>query len=851
MALSGSFYTNIGSGYRLQMEWSATQSISSNTSTITAKLYLISLSSYYYINSSTSRNATITINGDKDTVSTTAKLSANQKKLLMTKSYTTGHNADGTKTSGISGTFDLGGISLSGKDYGTVSVSQTVTLNTIPRKSTITSDLNWRPPRALPVSISRASSSFKHDIKLYVKRKSSSSWTYIKTWADIDTYSGGGFTVNEMKSVYTTLSQEAGGDFRLILETFNGGSSLGTNTYDGSLAVEYSSRLDADSDADWNIGEAKYIGVARNHWDYTHIFKFYVNNVLIHTSPTVEYSYSWTPTSTESDNMFKQTINSNSVGTKIEIITYYEGVQVDIVKNSTGTGRVVNSNPTFGKGYTYADTNSTTTAITGSNQYVIQNKSNVKVTLTTSAKAVAKNWATMKTYTATLGGKSVTQNWSDTATVTFDFGTINATTDQTLSVKAVDSRGNSTTTTKTVTIVPYSPPVVNTTVKRLNGFEAQTTITLKGSYASLTVAGTTKNALTNISGQTSPAQYRYKDDTTGTWTSWKNFGTATATTPNYNYPDSTENLDNAKSFTFEVRVNDKLGMTTITKNVAKGKPIFFIDSNLNSVGINTLPVRSNAVEVEGDLLMKTGKISALNPNNSSAEVYLSWLNDIARIRVGGTGAGAVNGFQIQGTGDTMLIGASNDGTVNVKRLEVATNLYNSGGGGLDMNNSDIIGANGIWFNDTADSGVEGLNFLKSGKSPGSTSGSDYDSLRARDGALLFNDVDIANFSVAPTVPSMSNSWEPYFGLAYAKTSEGMVFLRGMMRNGSLGNVCFTLPSGCRPNTNQVFYVTNSKYVPLRLDIETNGNVTIFQRVIDGSGQSNEWICLNGVYFTTV
>ena len=37
-----------------------------------------------------------------------------------------------------------------------------------------------------------------------------------------------------------------------------------------------------------------------------------------------------------------------------------------------------------------------------------------------------------------------------------------------------------------------------------------------------------------------------------------------------------------------------------------------------------------------------------NPNNNSASVSLSWHNDISRIRYGGNGIGASNGFQIQG-----------------------------------------------------------------------------------------------------------------------------------------------------------------------------------------------------------
>jgi len=42
-----------------------------------------------------------------------------------------------------------------------------------------------------------------------------------------------------------------------------------------------------------------------------------------------------------------------------------------------------------------------------------------------------------------------------------------------------------------------------------------------------------------------------------------------------------------------------------------------------------------------------------NPNNSGASVSIGWNNDISRIRYGGTGTGATNGFQIQGPSNSV------------------------------------------------------------------------------------------------------------------------------------------------------------------------------------------------------
>ncbi len=60
-----------------------------------------------------------------------------------------------------------------------------------------------------------------------------------------------------------------------------------------------------------------------------------------------------------------------------------------------------------------------------------------------------------------------------------------------------------------------------------------------------------------------------------------------------------------------------------------------------------------------------GALGADNPANASANVMLSWLNDVPRIRYGGSGAGSANGFQIQGTGDAIKLAVSNAGSVTI------------------------------------------------------------------------------------------------------------------------------------------------------------------------------------------
>ncbi len=64
---------------------------------------------------------------------------------------------------------------------------------------------------------------------------------------------------------------------------------------------------------------------------------------------------------------------------------------------------------------------------------------------------------------------------------------------------------------------------------------------------------------------------------------------------------------------------------------------------------------------DGNVTAK-GSFSATNPNNNNASVSLNWNDDIARLRIGGTGVGALNGFEIQGVGNKSFLKLTQAGT---------------------------------------------------------------------------------------------------------------------------------------------------------------------------------------------
>ena len=167
MATSGTIQQAIRTGYRIQIAWTVdSQSVANNTSTVTAKVQLVSTGSSYTINSSASKSGSLTINGTKYTFSFTASLSGNQTKTLFTKTVTISHASDGTKTCAFSATCGIN-VTLSGTYYGDVTASGNGTFNTIARASTIssvTSSVAVNGTNAVTVAITRASSSFTHTV---------------------------------------------------------------------------------------------------------------------------------------------------------------------------------------------------------------------------------------------------------------------------------------------------------------------------------------------------------------------------------------------------------------------------------------------------------------------------------------------------------------------------------------------------------------------------------------------------------------------------------------------------------------------------------------------------------------
>lgn len=220
MAASGTIQEAIRTGYRIQIAWTVdSQSVANNTSTVTAKVQLVSTGSSYTINSSASKSGSLTINGTKYTFSFTAALSGSQTKTLFTKTVTVAHAADGTKTCSFSATCGIN-VTLSGTYYGNVTASGSGTFDTIARASTIssvTASVSVNGTNAVTVNITRASSSFTHTVVF-------SLGSYSKTTTGVGTSTSYAIPLTWLNAIPNATS----GTAKVTVTTYSGSTKIGS-----------------------------------------------------------------------------------------------------------------------------------------------------------------------------------------------------------------------------------------------------------------------------------------------------------------------------------------------------------------------------------------------------------------------------------------------------------------------------------------------------------------------------------------------------------------------------------------------------------------------------------------------
>ena len=280
-----------------------------------------------------------------------------------------------------------------------------------------------------------------------------------------------------------------------------------------------------------------------------------------------------TLTSSQRSTVLSAMANIKSFKGTFELKTFSGSSQVGNSSSKTATVQTTseNSAPTF-TGFTYADANSSSTAVTGNNQVLIQSVSTLKIT---ASAATAKNGASISSYSAVAGDAA-----KASTTTEIVVGKINTSGTVPIIVTAIDSRGYTSTATVNITVLEYEKIEISSyLMRRINEVEEYTEVAISGDVTPIMIGGTNKNGLRSMS-------YRYKKTSDSSYSSYYSLTSQVTKTDNSFSFESAEwlSLDADYSYYVEFLVNDAMTSDNVIITIPQGTPLMSL--RRKKVGIN-------------------------------------------------------------------------------------------------------------------------------------------------------------------------------------------------------------------------------------------------------------------------
>ena len=402
---------------------------------------------------------------------------------------------------------------------------------------------------------------------------------------------------------------------------------------------------DLGSIANFTIGNAITIPITKYSTSFVDNLVIKYGSTSIKTVSNISNGASVSFTTSELNTIYSLMSTVNS-GTFSFTLSTYDGSTLVGSSSQTATGSITNANPTFtASNISYQDSNNTTYNVTQNRQHLVQNLSNLLVTISS---ATGNKGASITKYEATINGVMK----SRTSAGNIDFGVINSGSNLTLSVKVTDSRGNTTTATKTVIFLAWSLPTGVISLKRKNNYEDTSYLKVQATYSSIN----SKNTIT--------IKYQYKKTTDSSYSSQTTIS---------NNTEKTISLSKSYAWDFKITLTDKFGTTTYNTVLAKGQFILFVDTKKLSVGVNCFPTQTESLEVNGE---KIGAIDfkKIYPVGS---IYLSVNSTSPATLFGGSWTQISNRFLYcttsgaTGTGGASSVSYTPAGTVGGHTLTVS------------------------------------------------------------------------------------------------------------------------------------------------------------------------------------
>lgn len=609
-------YTYNGQVYNVylrQYAWETDLDPVTNTSKIHYNGYLFldapsteySIHTYDGISSSTSGliNISENLDGYQQIVGT-------QEKLIIAKSATITHNADGTKSGIIK-------LDATVNNWFSGFTSVDVICQTIPRYTSVSQSLNSKTETTIKMNWSTTDTI---DYVWYSKDNGS-------TWVAVGSVNAksGSYNISGLNSstTYSIKTRVRRNDNQLTSDT----SALTVNTYDYPhiTTVETSNLI---------IGNSQKLTIYNplGRTVTIKMLKDSANGTQLYSGTTTSTSFAFIPNVTTLYNSIPNSKSSNCVYS----CTYSSSIRTTQVARTYSINEK-NCRPAFNN-FAYVDVFDTYN-LTKNNQILVNEYSQCKFIISTSNKAVAKNGASISSYLCEWGEKNAWVAYSSseekTVVIPNSKGSV-------LKVTAVDSRGLTTTVTKTVPCIPYTNPVINELeTQRENGMNVKTF--LRGKF-SIWRGNWQNGSNENYSNQLKYVGYRVFDGTT--WTSYfditdevktvmttQNGNSTTMYTFDFN--DGIEIHANGSSGGFEVGKEYKVqvlirdGVTSITfeptsyqatlqADVTDGKVGFSMNKDSNGdyhIGINCMP--------DDDYLVALNQLGILKIDNLSKQVSIN------------------------------------------------------------------------------------------------------------------------------------------------------------------------------------------------------------------------------------
>ena len=394
---------------------------------------------------------------------------------------------------------------------------------------------------------------------------------------------------------YTVANKTSGTTpfYAKLVDTNTSTTKVTSSTY--SLSVSGAASV-LGSISNFDIGGSISIPITKYNSSFTDTLVIKYGSTTIKTVSSISNGSKVSFTSAELTSIYglMSTVKS---GTFTFALTTKNGSTTIGTSTKTATGSINNANPTYSANkVTYADKDDNVVAITKNNQHIVQNHSALWVYFEA---ASGNKGASIIKYTVEVNGVKMTSSTSGHLI----FGRVNSSKNVTAKVTVTDSRGNTTTVTKEITVLAHSTPNVSAVLERLNNYEDTTYFTVNASVSSLNGNNTmTISYMKKVLGGTYDNKLITIDNNTR----------------------YTLVCDKNNVYVFYVSVKDALGEVGVGEfTLAKGMFPLFIDTKKNSVGINCFPSGEKTLEVNGFNIEKSAMcwhgVADTDANNMSTQ----------------------------------------------------------------------------------------------------------------------------------------------------------------------------------------------------------------------------------------